>query len=405
MRPHQIAAGAALAALVLTHAATSPARADWRDGACVEGEGQTLVIDWRLLPDATGGTHLVRCIVMDPENRQYPDDDGTGRPQIAPLLSAGVTYSAQSFVTGVNGIEAPPGMFWHYVTGEVTADGAVWLGSEQWDQGAASDFLGITLSPEGSREAPALTPSYAAPAPSGEPTATGTPEPPGGTPTGPGGDPGPNPDPTGTGTPQPTGTQSPDPTGTQSPDPAGPADPGPEPTDPRGPQTDPPSTPPPPDAELPGAPAVDDPPPTAGRTPGPATPTATPTPRPSTPTATPTRRPSASPRPSPRSPRPTPPPSQPQPTPSPPPSSTPSPSVGPTDAGLGDPPPQRPSPTPTAVWGREATERSSSVAPVHDEAPWGSAGTLLLAVAMLGGLAAAGSVGVRQQAAPPLEDE
>ena len=119
----------------------------------------------------------MRCIPLagaPGELSAYPVPDGN--PLAMPLEAAGISYTDRGMVTDINGIEAPAGSYWHFVKGEVSAEGGQWLGKESWFPDPIVDsFLGITLS-DGVDVVPVVVPRFDAP----EPTAT---EQPGGDPT------------------------------------------------------------------------------------------------------------------------------------------------------------------------------------------------------------------------------
>lgn len=370
MRPERIVGGATVAALLFAPLATVAAHAEWSDGFCRAGEGQSVVVDWRLLPGATGGTDLVRCIHLDPSGPEYPSP--AGHPLGAPLDSIGVAWSGSSVIDTVNGIAAPEGWFWAFSTGSVGEDGGgQWLGSSAWFPEPGIDtFAGVTLMERRGGvevEVPAAPPQFAddpEPTPEPDPSPEPTPEP------------DPSPQPTPEPDPSPEPTSEPDPTSEPEPE----AQPDPEPQPEEGTQPDSPPA-------QPTTPAVA---PTGGPTPPPTPPASRASERPTT------MPPQGSPEPTPdRSPRATPTVGTTTPD-SAPPTPHPEPAVG-QATGV----PSSPEP----VWGLEATERSSRTLPAGSDDALSPLGAMALGVITVGGLGAAVTLSARQVAAPPVEDE
>lgn len=354
MRAARIIACVALAYL-LPCTAPLPAHAEWRDGFCRQGEGQTVIVDWRLLPGATGETRLVRCIAMDPAAPAYPVE--VGNPLAAPLDSTDVPWAGAGMIDTVGGITAPEGWFWAYSSGEVTGDGGQWRGAEAWQPVPGIDtFAGITLmQAHGGTtvEVPEALPQFSPPS-EAQPTVT------------------------------PTSDTSPPDDATQAP------------TD--LPDLAPPSTAPPPELEPGPTPVT--PEPTPSLAPSPADGAATPPPTLSTAT-----RPSQAPPPPTHTPTPTPPTQSPSALPSrtPPPPHSPTPTLTPTPPPSSTPAP--PSATPSPVWGRESAERLDGADHARSVEHWEPSGTIALGVAMLGGLGAAATLALRPSTTEPLEDE
>ncbi|NLE98876.1 MAG: hypothetical protein GX596_12950, partial [Propionibacterium sp.] len=94
------AAGLALC-VVLLQLWALPANAEWRDGPCREGEGQTVIVDWSLTPDAGSGTELIRCILLD-DSEGYPDRGATAQGTEAVLASAAIRYAFVGVIADVN---------------------------------------------------------------------------------------------------------------------------------------------------------------------------------------------------------------------------------------------------------------------------------------------------------------
>lgn len=327
-----------------------PAHAEWRDGACEQGEGQSVIVDWSLTPDVGSGTELIRCIILNSES--YPETGPAGQGTQDVLLSAGIPHQFNGLISNVNNIPTPEGHSWHYTGGR---DGG-WLGIGYWlPEPDVDTFVGIMLVEDGAQHTPVRVPAFQ------EPSDPGPSEEPSEDP-GPSEGPGPSEDP------------SDDPSGGPAPSP----EPEPEPTP--GPEPDQTPTP---TAPAPSAPPV---PPSTDQ------PTRTPTPSASTtpPTATPT--PSNSP------------------TPTPSPSATPT--VAPTPTPSDDPeidgenaPIDAPSESPSPVWGREDSGRQPPESVADVRAPASSWLSAAFAVVVLGGLGTAAGLGLRSSSTAPVEDE
>ncbi|NLE98809.1 MAG: hypothetical protein GX596_12615, partial [Propionibacterium sp.] len=233
-----------------------PANAEWRDGPCRAGEGQTVIVDWSLTPDAGSGTELIRCITLDGSG-EYPDRGATETEAV--LASAGIPYALVGLITDVNNIPTPEGHSWHYTRGE--DDG--WLGRSYWMPEPMIDtFVGIALTEEGIERTPVRVPAFAEPEPSEEPEASETPS-----------APGPSPEPSAEPSTEPGHTEAPQPTEAPTPTPAAP--PAPAPTSAQ-------TSPQPPSPSPTSAPPTVPPTPSSVPAPTPTTAPETPTPTPST---------------------------------------------------------------------------------------------------------------------------
>lgn len=160
---------AVVTVLVLLPTPSRANPAQWRDGWCAEGEGVSVVVDWNHAPDApatiTQGQvpHIVRCV---------PVTDSSGSNLRVRLLDlAGIPrQGSDSYVTAVNGIsEELPDTSWHIRVGSQT----VWTDSYEPELGThdavSFTYWDATISPE-SPPYPVLSPQYAPPTHSPEPT-------------------------------------------------------------------------------------------------------------------------------------------------------------------------------------------------------------------------------------------
>lgn len=157
------------------------ARADetWRDGGCSQGEGQTVVVDWSQSLDESSDSpgQLFRCIPLGPDAVAYPVD--VEPATVAVLAAAGIPFETDGFVTKINNIPNDSTRDWHYVTGEITEEGPVWLGAGSWQPTPGVDtFVGITLTadPESASGNPVQQPQFdLEPVPAPPPVVTPTP--------------------------------------------------------------------------------------------------------------------------------------------------------------------------------------------------------------------------------------
>lgn len=383
----------------------------WREGWCREGEGQTLVIDWRATPDALDidPPHLIRCIAMA-EGEDYPIE--TDIPISAPLVSAGIPFTTNvpGLFTSVNGVptQLEAGFKWNWSTGQLTPeDGADhWLGRDEWTPEAGVDtFVAITLSakPSDASGLPVVTPQFDLTDPTVTPTATASPTP----------DPSVTPSSTASNTTKPGGTVMP----SNSPSPS--ASPSatqsatqpatqtatstPTATNPVGATATPSITASP--TNTTAAPPNTTASPTSNTT-RPRRTTRPPrqTHRPQRPTYRP-ERPTYQPDP-PNYPQPPPPPVQEPPPPPPPPpvvEEPVEPALPADPSGEGTGPANAP---PSRVWGREDVTRQSTEADRPDKpAPWSQLAAVAGAVVVVGGLGTAFARGLQTSAPPVVEEE
>ncbi len=158
-----IAAGGALAL-------PSIARADgetWRDGWCRQGEGQTVVIDWRATTAEDADQQLIRCVKLAAGATTYPLE-GAAPPLTNPLESADIPYEIafNGVFTSINDQTVSEGFTWHWATGTPTAgdaEGGNWEGKPKWEPVAGVDtVVGITLTDatDDASRLPATSPQF-----------------------------------------------------------------------------------------------------------------------------------------------------------------------------------------------------------------------------------------------------
>lgn len=355
MTRSRIAARCVVLSIAFLQFGASPAHADWREGFCKEGEGQTVIVDWSATPEAGTPTHLIRCIALE-DGADYPERGTSGLSTEDVLLSAGISYTFQGLITDVNGIPTAEGASWHFSTGEPGA----WEEGAQWQPEAAVDsFAGITLTPDQTPRVPVLVPQFEE---SDEPDEGETQ--PGDDGTQPGDDssqPGDDGTQPGDDVSQP-GNQSEEPTDTPTDDERTGEAPSDPPSSPRE------STPRPSDSPVPAPPRPTSAPP------APPTPAA-PSPSPTNATASTTEAEEAEE------------------------AGEPEETDGPQDSL------EAPSPSATPVWGREEHAREPAGTSTDESSRWTTWMVAAFGFTVVGGFGATVGFGVRATASPPVEDE